>query len=230
MKMNRVAAVVTLCFAAGYAQAGFVDSRSAAAGAQIEVAYKSVTVSDLVTELVPSEFATSYATPDLANKTVSVTGKGTWNELLARAIEPAGLHLERKTDTAGNTAVRIYREEPKAAVATAPAVATLSASADKSAASVATAPAPAPEPVWSLTAGHMIRTELQAWGTRAGWKVIWNMRKDWTVPASTTYQGDFKKASTNVIKTLAANGALIHAQFFDGNRTLLVTGPGSASQ
>jgi hypothetical protein len=87
-----------------------------------------------------------------------------------------------------------------------------------------------PEPTWMLTAGDTIGQDLQAWGQKSGWKVIWNMSKDWSVPASTVFSGDFKGAASSVVKTLAANGALVRAQFFDGNKTMVVSGPGVATQ
>lgn len=83
---------------------------------------------------------------------------------------------------------------------------------------------------WTLTAGHTIGQELAAWGEKAGWKVVWSMQKDWTVPASTVFPGDFKTAASAVITTLAGNGALIRAQFYDGNNTLVVVGPGVTPQ
>ncbi len=83
---------------------------------------------------------------------------------------------------------------------------------------------------WTLNAGQTVGHELQAWGVKAGWKVIWNMQKDWAVPASTSFSGDFSSAAAEVIKTLAANGALVRAQFYDGNKTMVVTGPGVAAQ
>lgn len=85
-------------------------------------------------------------------------------------------------------------------------------------------------PVWTLTAGRIIGQELQAWGDKAGWKVIWRIQKDWTVPASTSFSGEFHTAAADVIKTLAANGALVRAQFYVGNKTMVVTGPGVAEQ
>jgi hypothetical protein len=84
--------------------------------------------------------------------------------------------------------------------------------------------------VWTLTAGHTVGEELQGWGEKAGWKVIWSMPKDWSVPATTSFSGDFKSAASDVVKTLAANGALVRAQFYDGNKTMIVTGPGVVQQ
>lgn len=88
---------------------------------------------------------------------------------------------------------------------------------------------PPPE-VWTLPAGHAIGQALQTWGEKAGWKVMWSMTKDWSIPASTTFTGDFQTAASDVIKTLAANGALIRAAFYEGNKTMVVTGPGVAAQ
>jgi len=90
--------------------------------------------------------------------------------------------------------------------------------------------APEVKEVWTLTAGHTVGQDLQTWGTKAGWKVIWSMSTDWTIPASTSFPGDFHAAASDVIKTLAANGALVRAQFYDGNKTMVVTGPGAAAQ
>jgi len=83
---------------------------------------------------------------------------------------------------------------------------------------------------WTMRTGHTVGQELQAWGVRAGWKIIWNMPKDWAVPAQSTFYGDFQKVASDVIITLASNGALVRAQFFEGNKTVVVTGPGVAAQ
>lgn len=84
--------------------------------------------------------------------------------------------------------------------------------------------------MWTLKEGHTVGREIQEWAKGAGWKVIWNLGKDWAIPTKTTFSGDFKSAASEVIKTLAANGVLIRAQFYDGNRTMVVTGPGVAEQ
>lgn len=81
-----------------------------------------------------------------------------------------------------------------------------------------------PLPTWTLTAGDAHRKDLEAWADKAGWKVIWNLSKDWIIPASTVFTGSFETATGDVIKTLAANGALIHAQFYEGNKTVVITG------
>ena len=83
---------------------------------------------------------------------------------------------------------------------------------------------------WTLTEGHTVGKEIQGWANVAGWKVVWNLAKDWSVPTTTTFKGDFKTSAGEVIKTLANNGVLIRAQFYDGNKTMVVSGPGVAEQ
>lgn len=87
-----------------------------------------------------------------------------------------------------------------------------------------------PVPRWTLTAGHAIGQELKNWGSQSGWNVIWNLPRDVIVPSTTEFVGEFKAAATNVIETLAANGVLIHAKFYDGNKTMVINGPGVVPQ
>lgn len=77
---------------------------------------------------------------------------------------------------------------------------------------------------WRLNAGHLVRQELLDWGAKSGWHVLWHLSRDWTIPADTEFGGDFKEAASAVIRTLAENGLVIRGQFYDGNRTLVVTG------
>jgi hypothetical protein len=56
------------------------------------------------------------------------------------------------------------------------------------------------------------------------------MARDVIAPTSSAFSGDFESAASDVVRTLAENGALIHAEFFDGNHTLVVQGPGVAPQ
>lgn len=94
--------------------------------------------------------------------------------------------------------------------------------------SVATPP-PALQ-TWSLHEGQAIGEELKKWGKKAGWSVVWDRPKDISSAANATFTGDFKKVADEVIKTLAANGVLIRAKFFDGNATMVISGPGVTEQ
>jgi hypothetical protein len=82
---------------------------------------------------------------------------------------------------------------------------------------------------WRLSAGRPIRQDLIAWGEKAGWTVLWRLPHEPAVPADAEFVGDFKAAAAAVIRTLAENGLLIRSQFYDGNRTLVISGAGPVS-
>ena len=84
----------------------------------------------------------------------------------------------------------------------------------------------APVQVWKLKQGETIRSELSKWAGDSGWALVWQLDKDWVVPADSVFTGAFDSASANVIETLASNGVLIHANFYTANKTLVVNGPG----
>ncbi|RLM52625.1 hypothetical protein DVK02_16360, partial [Halobellus sp. Atlit-31R] len=129
--MNKIAVAVALWFAASASHAGFVDNRKT--NAVIEVNYKSITVEDLVDDIVPGDFHVTYAKPDLRKKLLKVSGKGTWQQLLSQAAAPSNLVV--KVDLPGQ---RVELNERVAA--TAPTAASLPAAAAPAvAASVATA-------------------------------------------------------------------------------------------
>jgi hypothetical protein len=117
-------------------------------------------------------------------------------------------------------------------VGIAPAVSTVVAATPVMAASPVTLAAPAvpTQEIWVIRQGYPIGQELKGWAKRAGWNVVWGLQRDVIAPTSTTFTGDFASAASEVVRTLAENGALIHAQIFDGNHTLVVQGPGIAPQ
>ena len=83
---------------------------------------------------------------------------------------------------------------------------------------------------WELKAGETIGQNLKTWAGRAHWTVIWQLPHDWIVPAGKSFPGNFPDAAASVIENLAANGGLINAQIFDGNKTIVISGPGVAAQ
>lgn len=93
-----------------------------------------------------------------------------------------------------------------------------------------TAPAAPPVEIWSLVEGQPIRDQMIAWGDRAGWKVIWPHSLNWTVPAMTSFTGDFVKIMGDVVRTISDEGKSIHADFHASNRMLVVTSPGGDSR
>jgi Toxin co-regulated pilus biosynthesis protein Q len=90
--------------------------------------------------------------------------------------------------------------------------------------------APEPEQIWQLKKGETIRSELTKWAKDSGWSLVWQLDKDWMIPANSEFTGSFDVAAAKVIETLASNGVLIHASFYTANKTLVITGPGVTPQ
>jgi hypothetical protein len=234
VKLIIAAAMTLLAFSAN---AAFVDNRSPAAGGEITVAYKAISVDDLLGEIVPQGYAIEYMSPEIPRKKIDLNGKGTWEALVSRAAAAAHVKVEVLGDEKvvrlkalqtvassssmdGNANVRLSSQpqEHKNSTPDSHSVEGLAVPGEQAALPLSQS--------WSLQPGHTIGQDLQLWATKAGWKVIWNMSKDWAVPAPTTFSGTFQTAAGKVIETLAVNGAFIHAQFFTGNNTMVVTGSG----
>ncbi|RWA45649.1 hypothetical protein AU476_01035 [Cupriavidus sp. UYMSc13B] len=84
--------------------------------------------------------------------------------------------------------------------------------------------------IWMLVAGDTIGQNLRAWAEKVDWKVMWTLPKDWVVPGTASFTGNFADAAQSVIETLAANGALVRAQIYEDNKTIVISGPGVAQQ
>ena len=86
------------------------------------------------------------------------------------------------------------------------------------------------EQIWTLKAGVTIGQNLNTWSSSTNWRVIWSLPKDWVVPNETTFTGSFADAAEKVIKTLSNNGVLVHIGIYEGNRTVVISGPGITQQ
>lgn len=75
---------------------------------------------------------------------------------------------------------------------------------------------------YSLLAGQSLEPQLRAWGAKDGWEVIWSLQKDWIVPNGVTFQGSFESAIQQVVESLAANGANIQSDIYQGNKTIVI--------
>ena len=80
-----------------------------------------------------------------------------------------------------------------------------------------------PSRVWFAHAGSTVLATLKAWGKKAGWTVVWNSDKDWTIPASFAHNGQFEAVATWMFRQLAAEGVLCKVRFYEGNQTVVVT-------
>ena len=180
---------------------------------------RDIALADMLLAVVPKGFHVDLGNAD-STQAVTWSGGLPWDTVLANAISPlasVGATLDWTQHT-----VTFRRIDPPA---------TLSAtSGEKSTASgAASSEQPAP-PVWTLRQGYPIGKELMAWGKTVGWTLVWQLPRDVVAPSTSTFTGDFPTAATEVVRTLAENGALIHAKIFDGNHTVVVQGPGVSPQ
>jgi hypothetical protein len=84
-------------------------------------------------------------------------------------------------------------------------------------------PIPAPDlSSLSLVAGKPLGEQLREQGKARGWTVIWKLPHDWIVPNRAAFSSDFPKAVQEIVRDLAANGADIGADVYQGNRTVVV--------
>lgn len=94
---------------------------------------------------------------------------------------------------------------------------------------VASQPSPSVEH-WTLIEGQPIRDQMIAWADRAGWKIVWPHDLNWTVPAMTTFTGDYTSVMSDVIRTLADEGQSILGDFHPSNHFLVIRSPGGKAQ
>ncbi|RWA55731.1 pilus assembly protein [Cupriavidus sp. UYMSc13B] len=67
-----------------------------------------------------------------------------------------------------------------------------------------------------------MQNQLEDWGKRAGWKVLWNVPDTWIVPGDKAYGSDFAAAAQAVIEDLAANGADVLLDAWKDNKTVVI--------
>lgn len=85
--------------------------------------------------------------------------------------------------------------------------------------------------IWTLKAGVTVKENLDTWAEKVNWHVIWpSTLMTWVVPNETSFTGSFADAAEKVIQTLADNGALVRIGTFEGNKTVVISGPGQAQQ
>lgn len=199
MLKKRTAIAAALCLAMTCAHAGFVDNRSAAAGGEIEVAFKSITVADLLTEIVPPEYTVLYGTPEQGMRRVTVIGKGVWQHLLTRA----------------QTADMKFHIDPQAKVVRVAAPGEVIAPS----ASRPVAPKAAALPVFRTTStDYQVSTVLSRWVEQAQMQLVWEPRDvDYPVQAENEWGTDFRVALQGLLGSVQGGRALLRACIHPNN-------------
>lgn len=75
---------------------------------------------------------------------------------------------------------------------------------------------------WLAEEGKTLKTLLTEWSDRAGWRLIWNSNRNYTLTAGAMFRGRFADVSSALIRAFARAKPAPIATFYKGNRVLVV--------
>ncbi len=75
---------------------------------------------------------------------------------------------------------------------------------------------------WLAEEGSTLKGLLTDWSERAGWRLIWNSNRNYTLAAGAMFRGRFADVSSALIRTFARAKPAPVATFYKGNRVLVV--------
>ena len=75
---------------------------------------------------------------------------------------------------------------------------------------------------WLAEEGKTLKTLLTEWSDKAGWRLIWNSNRNYTLTAGAMFRGRFADVSSALIRTFARARPAPIATFYKGNRVLVV--------
>lgn len=75
---------------------------------------------------------------------------------------------------------------------------------------------------WLAEEGSTLKGLLSEWCERAGWRLIWNTNRNYTLSAGAMFRGRFADVSSALIRTFARARPAPLATFYKGNRVLVV--------
>jgi len=85
---------------------------------------------------------------------------------------------------------------------------------------------PAPAPEWVVANGQDLRTVLEEWGEKAGWRIVWDSEYTYTLTSAARFQGDFLKAATELMRSMQNVRPTPTANFHQGNKVLVIANNG----
>ena len=75
---------------------------------------------------------------------------------------------------------------------------------------------------WLAEEGSTLKGLLSEWCERAGWRLVWNSNRNYTLGAGAMFRGRFADVSSALIRTFARAQPAPLATFYKGNRVLVV--------
>ncbi len=76
---------------------------------------------------------------------------------------------------------------------------------------------------WVATEGSTLRGLLTEWGDQAGWRVVWNMDRDYTLEAGAVFRGRFVDVSSALLRSFARARPAPKGVFYKGNKVLVIS-------
>ena len=75
---------------------------------------------------------------------------------------------------------------------------------------------------WLAEEGQNLKALLTEWSERAGWRLVWNSNRNYTLTAGAMFRGRFADVSSALIRAFARARPAPIATFYKGNRVLVV--------
>lgn len=75
---------------------------------------------------------------------------------------------------------------------------------------------------WDAKEGDNLRELLMQWSTKAGWKLLWNTNRNYTLSAGVMFKGKFADVSSALIRAFARARPAPIATYYKGNRVIVV--------
>ena len=75
---------------------------------------------------------------------------------------------------------------------------------------------------WEAKEGDNLRELLTAWSSKAGWKLLWNTNRNYTLSAGVMFKGKFTDVSSALVRAFARARPAPIATYYKGNRVIVV--------
>ncbi len=75
---------------------------------------------------------------------------------------------------------------------------------------------------WEANEGENVRELLTKWSNLAGWKLLWNTNRNYTLSAGVVFKGKFADVSSALIRAFARARPAPIATYYKGNRVIVV--------
>ena len=76
---------------------------------------------------------------------------------------------------------------------------------------------------WVVSDGATLRAILTQWAEQSGWRLIWNMDRDYNVSAGAVFRGRFVDVSAALLRSFARATPAPKGVFYKGNKVLVIS-------